>query len=100
VRILRSICDRSCITCNINLLSGYVCIYMYYVLILIVNCLVFIIYFFYIFYLLVFFLLFFFFFQAEDGIRDSSVTGVQTCALPIWSAPGHRNRSPCARRAG
>src|SRR5260370_8859838 len=28
-------------------------------------------------------MLFFFFFQAEDGIRDSSVTGVQTCALPI-----------------
>src|SRR5260370_42651487 len=28
-------------------------------------------------------LFFFFFFQAEDGIRDSSVTGVQTCALPI-----------------
>src|SRR5260370_27540317 len=28
-------------------------------------------------------LLCFFFFQAEDGIRDSSVTGVQTCALPI-----------------
>src|SRR5437879_6432318 len=27
---------------------------------------------------------FFFFFQAEDGIRDTSVTGVQTCALPIW----------------
>src|SRR5207237_5780010 len=27
---------------------------------------------------------FFFFFQAEDGIRDSSVTGVQTCALPIF----------------
>src|SRR5260370_22144157 len=26
----------------------------------------------------------FFFFQAEDGIRDSSVTGVQTCALPIF----------------
>src|SRR5260370_20392258 len=25
----------------------------------------------------------YFFFQAEDGIRDSSVTGVQTCALPI-----------------
>src|SRR5260370_19591460 len=25
-----------------------------------------------------------FFFQAEDGIRDSSVTGVQTCALPIY----------------
>jgi len=25
----------------------------------------------------------FFFFQAEDGIRDRDVTGVQTCALPI-----------------
>src|SRR5260370_37349917 len=29
----------------------------------------------------------FFFFQAEDGIRDSSVTGVQTCALPISRPP-------------
>src|SRR2546429_5408979 len=28
---------------------------------------------------------FFFFFQAEDGIRDVAVTGVQTCALPICS---------------
>src|SRR5882762_5067242 len=28
-----------------------------------------------------------FFFQAEDGIRDSSVTGVQTCALPIFFPP-------------
>src|SRR5690606_40136057 len=27
----------------------------------------------------------FFFFQAEDGIRDFHVTGVQTCALPIWA---------------
>src|SRR5690606_41095754 len=27
----------------------------------------------------------YFFFQAEDGIRDFHVTGVQTCALPIWS---------------
>src|SRR5690348_18230921 len=27
---------------------------------------------------------YFFFFQAEDGIRDGRVTGVQTCALPIW----------------
>src|SRR6266436_8490560 len=27
--------------------------------------------------------MFFFFFQAEDGIRDVAVTGVQTCALPI-----------------
>src|SRR5699024_11216838 len=31
----------------------------------------------------------FFFFQAEDGIRDRNVTGVQTCALPIF-APGIR----------
>src|SRR2546426_7555672 len=30
-----------------------------------------------------FIFLFFFFFQAEDGIRDYKVTGVQTCALPI-----------------
>src|SRR2546422_295317 len=30
-------------------------------------------------------LCFFFFFQAEDGIRDVAVTGVQTCALPIYS---------------
>src|SRR5687768_17782861 len=29
---------------------------------------------------------FFFFFQAEDGIRDVAVTGVQTCALPIYAA--------------
>src|SRR5256885_7689201 len=28
--------------------------------------------------------IFFFFFQAEDGIRDYKVTGVQTCALPIF----------------
>src|SRR5688572_32435387 len=31
-------------------------------------------------------LLLFFFFQAEDGIRDLTVTGVQTCALPISNA--------------
>src|SRR5205807_5004235 len=33
------------------------------------------------------FLLLIFFFQAEDGIRDYKVTGVQTCALPISVAP-------------
>src|SRR5882762_10915296 len=39
-------------------------------------------------------LFFVFFFQAEDGIRDSSVTGVQTCALPILrsSAGSHAYR--------
>src|SRR5207248_4197336 len=34
-------------------------------------------------YLLLIFYCCFFFFQAEDGIRDRTVTGVQTCALPI-----------------
>src|SRR2546422_5988630 len=32
----------------------------------------------------------FFFFQAEDGIRDVAVTGVQTCALPILGRAGVR----------
>src|SRR5437762_5979639 len=46
-------------------------------------------------------IVFFFFFQAEDGIRDTSVTGVQTCALPIsicsdrpianWAGPKRRS---------
>src|SRR5688572_31060734 len=35
-------------------------------------------------YLYFYLFFFFFFFQAEDGIRDLTVTGVQTCALPIW----------------
>src|SRR2546426_8863073 len=33
----------------------------------------------------------FFFFQAEDGIRDYKVTGVQTCALPICCCPPERD---------
>src|SRR2546430_12543431 len=37
-------------------------------------------------------LLFFFFFQAEDGIRDLTVTGVQTCALPICLPPSRAPR--------
>src|SRR5947208_15908274 len=37
--------------------------------------------------ILCFFICYFFFFQAEDGIRDDLVTGVQTCALPILSIP-------------
>src|SRR5258707_14531265 len=59
-------------------------------------------------------LFFFFFFQAEDGIRDIGVTGVQTCALPIsgsgvgdvelWHSYALffrlRNRNPCTCRFG
>src|SRR5579863_10587327 len=37
--------------------------------------------------------LFFFFFQAEDGIRDGRVTGVQTCALPIFHTECYSARS-------
>src|SRR5205085_9059546 len=37
-------------------------------------------------------LFFFFFFQAEDGIRDLTVTGVQTCALPISPLPRAHSR--------
>src|SRR5439155_10740208 len=39
---------------------------------------------FYFLYIFILFFFFFFFFQAEDGIRDGHVTGVQTCALPIF----------------
>src|SRR5262249_57891511 len=54
-----------------------------------------------------------FFFQAEDGIRDWSVTGVQTCALPILLSPrstrvgavmdfrtAHQSMSSCERKIG
>src|SRR5437868_7346438 len=43
---------------------------------------------------------FVFFFQAEDGIRDRNVTGVQTCALPIClhEPPGQRKRRTAAER--
>src|SRR2546422_5793380 len=46
---------------------------------------------------------FFFFFQAEDGIRDVAVTGVQTCALPISRTRDDRPvpfRDPLSRPAG
>src|SRR5215210_6676036 len=39
-------------------------------------------------------IVFFFFFQAEDGIRDTSVTGVQTCALPICVDARRPDREP------
>src|SRR2546430_11879327 len=43
---------------------------------------------------------FFFFFQAEDGIRDLTVTGVQTCALPISLRSLSWNSSVPAMEAG
>src|SRR2546430_10551016 len=55
------------------------------------------------------FCLFFFFFQAEDGIRDLTVTGVQTCALPIYEERRFATRivllvevqrAPCGDRRG
>src|SRR5437667_6990099 len=42
---------------------------------------------FFLLFLCILFHCFFFFFQAEDGIRDRDVTGVQTCALPISKRP-------------
>src|SRR6266851_7077988 len=44
----------------------------------------------FLFFIILFFLFFFFFFQAEDGIRDRDVTGVQTCALPIFHRTDRR----------
>src|SRR3989441_12236127 len=44
--------------------------------------------------------IFFFFFQAEDGIRDKLVTGVQTCALPISFPDPTREITPsCSARS-
>src|SRR2546421_2984825 len=45
-------------------------------------------------YIMRLFFVFFFFFQAEDGIRDLIVTGVQTCALPI-SLASETCTGPC-----
>src|SRR5256885_13100497 len=42
----------------------------------------------------------FFFFQAEDGIRDYKVTGVQTCALPIFAVEAGRRDDGSAGRGG
>src|SRR5205809_3659136 len=50
--------------------------------------------------LLVYFCIVFFFFQAEDGIRDVAVTGVQTCALPIWRNFQDHPARPVSRLLG
>src|SRR2546426_4264986 len=44
-------------------------------------------------------IVFFFFFQAEDGIRDYKVTGVQTCALPISAQAAKLKSDTAALRA-
>src|SRR5699024_11756086 len=41
-----------------------------------------------------------FVFQAEDGIRDRNVTGVQTCALPIWRTSFYLSRNVHFQRKG
>src|SRR5206468_6695240 len=50
--------------------------------------------------IVLFFFFFFFFFQAEDGIRDLIVTGVQTCALPIYedSPTSEQSAAGCGRK--
>src|SRR5438046_10730418 len=45
-------------------------------------------------------LFFVFFFQAEDGIRDWSVTGVQTCALPIYARQAADEPVAAGKRVG
>src|SRR6266487_5293843 len=45
-------------------------------------------------------MVFFFFFQAEDGIRDGRVTGVQTCALPISARRGRRGKKSTSLQWG
>src|SRR6266508_5657266 len=44
--------------------------------------------------------LLFFFFQAEAGIRDGHVTGVQTCALPIWKETRSEDSTAACRPTG
>src|SRR5215475_14754046 len=53
------------------------------------------IFFLFFFFFFFFFIFFFFFFQAEVGIRDFHVTGVQTCALPISTAAWPTQRAGC-----
>src|SRR5689334_24759069 len=66
---------------------SFYCIILFVVIVFVL----FMIFFFFFFYFVVFFIFFFFFFfQAEDGIRDGTVTGVQTCALPIYITVGIR----------
>src|SRR5947209_13390374 len=71
--------------------SVHVVLYYLYLLYYLSNC--------FFCYMFFFYFYFFFFFQAEDGIRDIGVTGVQTCALPI-SACGNAAARRAGRRGG
>src|SRR6266487_6009163 len=56
-------------------------------------------FFFFFFFKKIYYMFFFFFFQAEDGIRDGRVTGVQTCALPISTRRSRPRASRLWRRS-
>src|SRR5205809_5733437 len=71
-----SVLQVTLICMSVSSLSSYFYFYLF-----LIFCLITFKFFFFLFFFLIFF--FFFFFQAEDGIRDVAVTGVQTCALPI-----------------
>src|SRR5688572_31020878 len=62
----------------------YVCRFVCFFFVVFLLFMFFFVDFFFFFFYLFHFFFFFFFFQAEDGIRDLTVTGVQTCALPIF----------------
>src|SRR5687767_15763200 len=70
---------------------------MYHVVVALYILLLFSSFFFFFFYYVFLAFFIFFFFQAEDGIRDKLVTGVQTCALPICRACTSLNCSDARR---
>src|SRR5438876_3292745 len=88
------ICSLFCVHVLVKDVIVYVLCVCLWIYVLICFYVVYLVVFLYTF-LFVFF--FFFFFQAEDGIRDGRVTGVQTCALPIYPgrsvAPAPRDRA-------
>src|SRR5690349_21991835 len=75
--------------CSFLFTSYYLCLFVYFIIFFFVFCFIFL-----------FFFFFFFFFQAEDGIRDLYVTGVQTCALPISGDERDDGRGEQQQREG
>ena len=73
-----------CVLCSILVLVFGIndCTILLFIFVFVVFVFFFVVCFF-VFVFFFFWFVFFFFFQAEDGIRDVAVTGVQTCALPI-----------------